>query len=200
MTTFRTITGMSQGEYKEKGSRFYAFAFPVTNPEEVQGHLLDLKKQHHKARHHCFAYRLGPQGKEFRAYDDGEPKHSAGDPILGQILSFELTDVLIVVIRYFGGTKLGISGLIGAYREAARQALQAGTIAEKEVFQLLLVTFLYPEMNRVMRLVKELRLTMVEQHFEHSCELTLQVPESKIDQVKGQLEQMKLIKFRFESG
>ena len=195
MASFRTITDVSQGVYKEKGSRFLAYALPVTNLEQVRTNLDNLKKEHHKARHHCYAYRLGASGDEYRAHDDGEPKHSAGDPILGQIMSFDLTNLLIVVVRYFGGTKLGISGLINAYREAAKQALQAAEIVQKENSTYFLLFFDYPDTNRVTQLVKEVDLTIVNQKFEASCEIVIKVPESKTAQVIHRLAKVPSIKF-----
>jgi uncharacterized YigZ family protein len=178
---YRTLSLESKGKYKEKGSKFEAYAYPVENFKKVQQHLDQLRQTHYKARHHCYAYVLGPEANEFRAFDDGEPRHSAGDPILGQIRSFDLTYVLIVVVRYFGGTKLGISGLVNAYREASKQALQAGTMVEKEPSQSWVLTFDYPDMNRVMRLVKELKLTVLEKNFEVQCKMTLMVLLSKLD-------------------
>ncbi len=187
---FRTLSLESQGTYKEKGSKFEAYAFPVEHMEQVQQHLAALRQMHYKARHHCYAYVIGPEANDFRAFDDGEPRHSAGDPILGQIRSFELTNILIVVVRYFGGTKLGISGLISAYREAAKQAIEAGRIVEKEPSQSWVLTFDYPDMNGVMNLVKELKLKVVWQHFEERYEMNLMVPLSKLDLLKERLEHL----------
>jgi uncharacterized YigZ family protein len=187
---YRTLSLESQGTYKEKGSKFEAYAFPVENLEQIQQHLDPLHLNHYKARHHCYAYVLGPEANEFRAFDDGEPRHSAGAPILGQIRSFDLTNVLIVVVRYFGGTKLGISGLVNAYREAARQALEAAKIVEEEPSQSWVLTFDYPDMNGVMTLVKELKLTVLEKNFEERCEMMLMVPLSKLDLAEDRLEHL----------
>ncbi len=187
---YRTLSLESQGIYQEKGSKFEAYAFPVENLEQIQQRLDQLRQTHYKARHHCYAYVIGPEAKDFRAFDDGEPRHSAGGPILGQIRSFDLTNVLIVVVRYFGGTKLGISGLVSAYREAAKQALEAGKIVEKEPSQSWVLTFDYPDMNGVMHLVKELKLKVLRQHFEERCEMMLMVPLSKLDLAENRLEHL----------
>ncbi|GJM27980.1 MAG: hypothetical protein DHS20C17_06150 [Cyclobacteriaceae bacterium] len=183
-----TLASHAQGLYKEKGSKFLGFAYPVKNTLQVEQRLTRLVKLHHKARHHCYAYVLGNLGDDFRSNDAGEPKHSAGDPILGQIRSFGLTYVLVVVVRYFGGTKLGISGLVNAYRETARQTLSASSIIKKEPFEIWLLTFGYPDTNEVMRLVKELDLIVVEQNFLEQCSIKLQVPESKQTQIQGRLD------------
>jgi len=181
---YRTFSLTSQGSYKEKGSRFNAYAFPVETKEQIQNQLTILRKTNYKARHHCYAYMLGQNGSEFKAHDDGEPRHSAGDPILGQLRSYTLTNALIVVVRYFGGTKLGVGGLIHAYREAAKQSIIANRIVEKELSQHLVMSFAYPDMNGVMKLVKEFDLTIVEQNFADRCELSLMVPLSKLVQTK----------------
>ena len=187
---YRTFSMASQGSYKEKGSRFNAYAFPVETKEQIENNITVLRKTNHKARHHCYGYILGHNGSEFRANDDGEPRHSAGDPILGQLRSYQLTNALIVVVRYFGGTKLGVRGLINAYREAAKQSIDANKIMEKEPSQHLVLTFAYPDMNRVMKLVKELDLTVNEQNFVDRCELSLTVSLSKLIQTKACLKQM----------
>ena len=200
---YRTLSLESKGTYKEKSSKFEAYAYPVENIEKVQQHLGQLRQNHHKARHHCYAYVLGPEANEVRAFDDGEPRHSAGDPILGQIRSFDVTNVLIVVVRYFGGTKLGISGLVNAYREAAKQALEAGTIVEKEPSQSWVLTFDYPDMNRVMNFVKKLELTVLEKIFEERCEMKLMVPLRKLDVAEKKLEllsEVKLTKLGIKIG
>jgi uncharacterized YigZ family protein len=131
--SYRTIQAPTEGIYKEKGSKFLAFAYPVETEADVKGHLERIKKEYFDARHHCFAYMLGADRKKFRAFDDGEPNHSAGDPILGQIRSKNITNVLVIVVRYFGGTKLGVGGLISAYKTAAEDALNRAAVIEKEV-------------------------------------------------------------------
>ena len=163
ITKYRTLSAPTTGFYKEKGSKFYAYAYPVSHTEHIQTYLTQLRKEHHQARHHCYAYVLQADGSEYRTQDDGEPKHSAGDPILGQIRSQNLTYALVVVIRYFGGTKLGMGGLIQAYKEAARLALEPAPIVEKELTEIWTLQFDFQQLNLVMRLVKELGLTIIGQ-------------------------------------
>jgi uncharacterized YigZ family protein len=171
ITSFSTLEKPSQGLYKEKGSKFLAFAYPVKNEMEIRERLAALRKEYFDARHHCYAWMLGPEKKEFRANDDGEPNHSAGDPILGQIRSNNLTNVLIVVVRYFGGTKLGVGGLIAAYKAAAADALREGNSIEEEVMVDLEWDFSYSNMNEVMRLVKEFDLHLLKQQFDTECKV-----------------------------
>ena len=176
--TFLTLSRPSESLYKEKGSKFIGLAFPASTEEEVKDILEELRKTYYDARHHCYAYIIGPKGEKYRANDDGEPNHSAGDPILGQIKSNELTNTLIVVIRYFGGTKLGVSGLIHAYKTAAADAIAANEIKEeviKEVFQ---IRYGYESTNEVMRLVKEFELDILEQEFTVDCRMQLAVRQS----------------------
>lgn len=174
--TFRTIQGPAQGQYKEKGSRFLAFACPVTQESEVKETMESLKKKYFDARHHCFAWVLGAAKSHFRAFDDGEPGHSAGDPILGQIRSRDLTDVLVVVVRYFGGTKLGVGGLISAYKTAAQEALNQAVIVEREVMTQLTLTYTYDATPEAMKLVKEFDLVITAQQFETQCVLHAAIP------------------------
>ena len=173
--TYLTLKAESQGLYKEKGSKFLAFAYPVESEQEIKEILETLKKQYHDARHHCYAYILGKDGQDFRANDDGEPGHSAGDPILGQIRSNNLTNILIVVVRYFGGTKLGVGGLITAYKTAAADAIAANEIITAVVTERVDFDFDYPDMNEVMRLTKLLDLKVINQHFDNRCSMTLEV-------------------------
>ncbi|WP_242927692.1 IMPACT family protein [Pontibacter vulgaris] len=173
--TYRTIAAPSEGLYKEKGSKFIALAYPVYSEEDVKEHLTELRKKYFDARHHCYAYSLGADKSRYRANDDGEPNHSAGDPILGQIRSADLSNVLVVVVRYFGGTKLGVSGLIHAYKTATAEAIANATIIEKHETALLQVHFTYPQMNDVMGLVKEYELAVRDQQFELECQMTLEV-------------------------
>lgn len=172
---YYTIASPSEGLYKEKGSKFIALAYQVHSEEEVKASMAELKKQFYDARHHCYAYSLGADMNRFRANDDGEPNHSAGDPILGQIRSAGLSNILVVVIRYFGGTKLGVGGLINAYKTAAAEAIANATIIQRHETALLRVHFEYPQMNDVMSLVKEYDLPMREQQFELDCRLILEV-------------------------
>ncbi|WP_018477156.1 IMPACT family protein [Pontibacter roseus] len=186
--TYRTIAAPSEGLYKEKGSKFIALAYPVYSEEEVKEIIVGLKKQYYDARHHCYAYSLGADKSRYRANDDGEPNHSAGDPILGQIRSADLSNVLVVVVRYFGGTKLGVSGLIHAYKTATADALASAVIEEKHEMALLQVHFAYPQMNDVMSLVKEYDLGVKEQQFELDCQLTLEVRKKLQEEVAAKLE------------
>jgi uncharacterized YigZ family protein len=169
--SFFTIAAPATGTYKEKGSKFIAFAHPVTDSEQIKTVLDGLKKHYFDASHHCYAWVLDADKKLFRAFDDGEPNHSAGDPILGQIRSRNLTDVLVVVVRYFGGTKLGVSGLIIAYKEAAAAALNTATSIEKFILRRLQIEFGYADTSLVMSLVKEFDLTIASQDFGERCVL-----------------------------
>jgi uncharacterized YigZ family protein len=169
--SYRTIKDTSEGSYKEKGSKFLGFAFPVISEEEVKQKISELKKKYFDARHHCYAYIVGVDRTKFRAFDDGEPNHSAGDPILGQIRSKELTNVLVVVVRYFGGVKLGVGGLISAYKAAAEDALNSSVIIEKEVLQGYAIEYPYISTPDVMKLVKEFDLEIRNQSFETDCKM-----------------------------
>ena len=194
--TYFTLKGNSEGFYKEKGSKFLAFAFVVSNKEEVKRLLSNLKKEYYEARHHCYAYVLGNQSEKYRANDDGEPGHSAGDPILGQIRSNSLTNTLIVVVRYFGGTKLGISGLINAYKTAAANAIATNAIIEKLIISELTIAFEYPQLNQVMKLVKDHELEIIAQNMGISCEMKLGVRLSLEKQVKARLLEMHQISMK----
>ena len=185
--TYLTLKSESQGLYKEKGSKFLAFAYPVESEQEIKEILETLKKQYHDARHHCYAYILGKDGQDFRANDDGEPGHSAGDPILGQIRSNNLTNILIVVVRYFGGTKLGVGGLITAYKTAAADAIAANEIITAVVTERVDFDFDYPDMNEVMRLTKLLDLKVINQHFDNRCSMTLKVRQAIHPELINQL-------------
>jgi len=173
--SFRTIQHPAEGLYKEKGSKFIGFAFPVQSEEEVKQRQQELRKKYFDARHHCFAYILGADKSRYRAFDDGEPNHSAGDPILGQIRSRNLTDVLVVVIRYFGGVKLGVGGLIGAYKAAAEDALNQCAVIEKEVMRTFSIEYAYSSTPEVMRLVKEFNLMLLDQQFGERCSMKAEV-------------------------
>jgi uncharacterized YigZ family protein len=185
--TYRTLAAPAEGIYKEKGSKFIALAYPVASEQEVKAIYAQLKKQYFDARHHCYAFMLGAAGTRFRANDDGEPNHSAGDPILGQIRSAGLTNILVVVIRYFGGIKLGVSGLIQAYRAATAHALAAARIVEKVDTAMLAVSFDYGQMNAVMSVVKDFKLEVKEQDFALSCRLVVAVRRNLVDQVLDKL-------------
>lgn len=169
--SYFTIASNAEGSYKEKGSRFLAFAYPVSSEGEIKERIEALKARYFDARHHCYAWILGPEKKQFRANDDGEPNHSAGDPILGQLRAKNVTNVLIVVVRYFGGTKLGVGGLIAAYRTAAEDSLRNAVIVEREVCSRILITYPYSSTPDVMRLVKEFDLRIIAQNFEADCSM-----------------------------
>ena len=172
--SYRTINKPAEGLFKDKGSKFLAFAFPVMSEAEIKEQLSGLRKQYFDARHHCFAWILGPDKKIFRAYDDGEPNHSAGDPILGQIRSNDLSNVLVVVVRYFGGVKLGVGGLITAYKKAAEDALQHAEIIEKQVTGTIEVRYDYASTADIMRVVNEFDLAIQSQKFGAECLLLAQ--------------------------
>ena len=177
--TYRTIKGPAEGFYKEKGSKFLAFAFPVRSTDEVKQHLEALRKEYFDARHHCYAYILGPTKDVYRVNDDGEPSGTGGRPIHGQLLSADLTDTLIVVVRYFGGVLLGASGLANAYKTAARDAIEHAEIVEKTIDVRYRLQFEYVLMNDVMRIVKEFGLTPMNQDYNLDCRLELSVRQSQ---------------------
>jgi len=187
---YKTIASSSEGQFRDKGSRFLAFAYPVESEEEIREIIMEIRKRYHDARHHCFAWRLGPEMSLFRVNDDGEPSGSAGKPILGQLRSRELTDTMVVVVRYFGGTLLGVGGLINAYRTAASEALDRAPIIEKRVETLLHIEFGYQVMNQVMKLVKEYELGMAGQQFDTRCTLRARVWIRDLPGVMGQLERI----------
>jgi uncharacterized YigZ family protein len=176
--SYLTIDSASEGLYRDKGSKFLAFAFPVNDEGEIRERLGSLKKQYHDARHYCYAWMLGASMDRFRANDDGEPYNSAGKPILSQIKSFRLTNILVVVIRYFGGTLLGVGGLIKAYKTASNEALQNAIIIEKHVHHVYTVKFYYSEMSLVMKVIKEMKLEPFDQIYEMNCEFKVNVPSS----------------------
>lgn len=185
---YQSIGGPSQGLFKDNGSRFIAFAFPVETEDEVKEHVSALKKEYHDARHHCFAYRLGYKGDVWRAADDGEPSGSAGRPILGQIDSMGLSDILVVVVRYFGGIKLGIPGLIRAYKTSTADALQQAAVVPKVAGKNWAVEFDYLSMNDVMKVLKEMNLTPGAQNFGENCSLNVRVRLSEEEIFKKKLD------------
>lgn len=188
--TYLTIQDKSEGIYTEKRSKFLAFAHPVETIDEIKDLLTDYKKKYYDARHVCYAYMLGPERTDFRVNDDGEPSSTAGKPILGQINSRELTNILVVVIRYFGGVKLGTSGLIVAYREAAAEALSAATVIERTIEETVTFTFPYVMMNSVMRVVKELNPRIVEQKYDETCIITLAIKRSMAPMLEERLNKL----------
>lgn len=186
---YLSIDSISRGYYQEKGSKFYAYVYPVTQEEAIKEHLDTLRKQHYDARHHCYAFVLKPlegQEERFRANDDGEPTHSAGDPILGQIRSSKLYDVLIVVVRYFGGTKLGVGGLVNAYRAAAADALAHNRIVRKVRREIIKIQFEYTATNEVQRVLHQYQAEIISQQFAQDCYYQLRVPQSQFEVAKQQ--------------
>ena len=190
---YKTISGTSEGYYTEKRSKFLAFAHHVDDVAQVKDIIAAYRKKYYDARHVCYAYMLGPERLEFRANDDGEPSSTAGKPILGQINSNELTNILIVVVRYYGGVNLGTSGLIVAYREAAADALAHATVETRQVEEIVKYSFAYPMMNDVMRIVKDMSPRIISQTYENICEIVLSIRKSEAEQLKA-----KLAKLSFE--
>lgn len=190
MDTYLTISSASQGIYKEKGSKFLAFAFPIFSEEEFKNHLSHLKKEYHDARHHCYAFKLGLTENEYRYSDDGEPNNSAGKPIYGQILSKNLTNVGIVVVRYFGGTKLGVGGLVTAYKEAAADTLQNATIINRTVNNFYQILFDYAIMSDVMNFIKKQNLEVSKQIFEEHCLVEFGIRKTEANSVVNELEKI----------
>ena len=178
-TTYRTIDTPAEGIFRDKGSKFIAYAYPVRHEDEVKEKLAAIKSAHPKARHYCWAYRFTPDRTIYRINDDGEPSGTAGRPILNTLLSFDVTDIVIIVVRYFGGTLLGVPGLINAYKTAAQEALHAATISERDVTDRYRISFDYLQMNDVMRIVKEGRLDIIQQDFDNRCTMILEVPLSQ---------------------
>lgn len=189
--SYRTITAAARGQYREKGSRFLAFAYPVSDENAIKERVAHLEKKYFDARHHCFAWMLGAERKSFRAFDGGEPNHSAGEPILGQIRSRDLTDVLVVVVRYFGGVKLGVGGLMNAYKTAAADALAHAAIVQKDVMAEVEIAYAYEATPDVMRVVREFDLDIQAQDFKSECMLKA---EYKLKDKKTFLERLALMK------
>ena len=187
---YRTISGTSEGYYTEKRSKFLAFAHHVDDVAEVKDIVAGYRKKYYDARHVCYAYMLGAERLEFRANDDGEPSSTAGKPILGQINSNELTNILIVVVRYYGGVNLGTSGLIVAYREAASDAIAHATIEVRQVEEIVRYSFAYPQMNDVMRIVKDMNPRIVSQTYDNTCEIVLSIRKSEAEQLKAKLSKL----------
>lgn len=192
--TFLTLAGESNGLFKDRNSKFLYYAFPVRSEEEVKERQAELKKKYYDARHHCYAFVIGRDGDFFRASDDGEPNHTAGDPILGQIRSHNLTNTLIIVVRYFGGTKLGVSGLINAYKTSASMAIEENEIIEEQVKERVSIHFPYPVMNDVMKLVKQYELEILDQEMTLDCKMTLEFREKLKETVLETLEDIQDLK------
>ena len=187
---YKTLKSGGEGYYTDKRSKFLAFAHHVSSVEEIKDILAGYRKKYFDARHVCYAYMLGPERKEFRANDDGEPSSTAGKPILGQINSNELTDILIVVVRYYGGVNLGTSGLIVAYREAAADAIAHSEIETRQVEEIITYNFPYPMMNDVMRIVKEMQPRIVSQTYDNTCEIKLSIRKSEAEQLRNRLQKL----------
>lgn len=187
--SYRTLAAPAEATLRERGSRFLAFAYPVASEPEIRGRLADLRKTYYDATHHCYGWRLGPEGGMQRSNDDGEPAGSAGRPILGQLLSHGVTNALVVVVRYFGGTKLGIPGLIASYRSAAAAVIEAGGMAERVVEAMIGVRFSFMAMNAVMRIVKEEQPRIVEQRYDNLCTMTLAIRRSRAEALTDKLKQ-----------
>ena len=195
--TYNTIISTSAGEYKDRGSRFIAYSIPVKSETDVKEQLELIRKRHHDARHHCYAYRLGPDKSAYRINDDGEPSGTAGKPIYGQILSKDLTNILIIVVRYFGGTKLGVSGLINAYKTSAREALEKATIVSKTINDIYEVEFEYNDTNSVMRIIKEEGLKPYEQVYEEKCMLKFAVRKNASNRVYERFNKINNLRMKY---
>ena len=188
MDTFLTISSESTGVYKDKGSKFLAFAYPVSSEEEVKEKVDFLRRKYFDARHHCYAYRLGADGGRYRANDDGEPANSAGKPILGQLAARGVTNVLVVVVRYFGGILLGVGGLVQAYKQAAADALDNAGIVTDVVTESYQLTFAYPDLNRVQKVVKDMNIECFGQDFNLNCAMKVKVKKSLAEEMKKRFE------------
>lgn len=199
MDTYLTLARISEGLYKEKGSKFLAFAIPVSDVEEVKEILKEKRKEYHDARHVCFAYVMGEKGEETRANDDGEPSGTAGKPMLGTLVPKGVTNVLLVVVRYFGGTKLGTSGLINAYREACLDALEQNEVVEKIVESRCDIQFEYPFLNDVMRIVKEENATIISQNFDNDCTMRISIRKRDEEKLRSRLSKVERLIFPDEA-
>jgi len=194
MDTFRTIAAEAQGIYKEKGSKFMAFAFPVKTEDEAVKKIDMLRKKYYDARHHCYAYRLGCNGELYRANDDGEPTNTAGKPILGQLLAFDISNVVVVVVRYFGGILLGTGGLIQAYKKASENALNNAEILTDIVTDTFSVSFDYSELNHVLKIIKDMNLKCFEQDFGMNCSMKITARKSLSEQLEKRLKTLKSLR------
>lgn len=195
LDSYKTIAAIAEGTYSEKRSKFLAFALPVETVDEVKRYVAEYQKRYYDARHACYAYMLGAERTEFRANDNGEPSGTAGKPILGQINSYGLTNILIIVVRYFGGIKLGTSGLIVAYRQAAIEALENATIIEKTVDDDITFSFEFPMMNSVMKIVKDLNPQIISQGYDTDCTMTLRIRRGLMPQLRERLSKVESLRF-----
>lgn len=196
--TYHTIEKPAEGIFRDRGSKFLAYAYPVINESELKSQLSILKSEHPKANHHCWAMRLTPDRSVFRLNDDGEPSGTAGRPILNTLLSQNLTNVAVVVVRYFGGTLLGVPGLINAYKTAAEDALKQATIIEKTVNDVYTISFDYLRMNDVMRIIKDDNLTVVEQSFDNNCSITVAIRQMQVNQAMAKLNKLEGVKTTYK--
>lgn len=187
---YKTIAATSEGYYTQLKSKFYSFAIPVDTVDQVKDIVAHYRKKYYDARHVCYAYVIGPDKSEFRANDDGEPSSTAGKPIHGQIVSRDLTNILVIVVRYYGGVNLGTGGLIVAYRSAAQEALDAAEIVEKQVEEVIVHNFQYAEMNAVMKVVKDTKCTVIAQNFDNDCTITLKIRQSEAEYLKERLKKI----------
>ncbi len=196
--TYLTIEKPTEAIFKDKGSKFLAFAYPVENDQQIKEILNQLKKEHHTANHHCYAYRLGADKMNFRANDDGEPNNTAGKPILGQIQSNDLTNILIVVVRYFGGTLLGVSGLINAYKNSAAEVIKTATIIEKQILFHYNIQFYFEHVNDVMKLLKQLDCKITSQQFDNNCEINFSIRKANSEQCEEKLKKIDGLKLDYK--
>ena len=195
--TYKTIAAPSTGLFKDKGSKFLAFAYPIASDDNVKALVLKLRSEHTKARHFCWALRLSPDRSLFRIQDDGEPSGTAGRPILNAMLSADVTNLLIVVVRYFGGTLLGVPGLINAYKIAAVESIKEASIIEKTINDIYQAEFDYLSINDVMRLIKEEQLIILEQNFDNTCSITLEIRKAQLNTVLGKLDKIDGVRVRY---
>ncbi len=194
--TYKTIGQLSEGIYKDKGSKFIAYLYPINSENDIKEIISSLKAEHSKARHHCWAFRLSPDRTVFRLNDDGEPSGTAGRPILNTLLSNELTNILAVVVRYFGGTLLGVPGLINAYKSATIEAVKNAKIIEKTVNSTFIIEFGHPQMNEVMKIVKEEDLKTSNHNFDLNCSFLLEIRQSQVNKVLSKLEKVEGLKWK----
>jgi uncharacterized YigZ family protein len=196
--TYLTIEKSTEAIFKDKGSKFLAYAYPVENDQQIKEILNQLKKEHHTANHHCYAYRLGADKMNYRANDDGEPNNTAGKPILGQIQSNDLTNILIVVVRYFGGTLLGVSGLINAYKNSAADVIKVSSIIEKQILFNYTIQFYFEHLNDVMKLLKQLDCKIINQQFDNNCEISFSIRKANSEQCEEKLKKIEGLKIEYK--
>jgi uncharacterized YigZ family protein len=196
--TYRTIEKPVEGIFRDRGSKFLAFAYPISNESELKNILFPLKNEHPKANHHCWAMRLGVDRSVFRINDDGEPSGTAGRPILNTLLSRDLTNIIIIVVRYFGGTLLGVPGLINAYKMATEEALKLAVVIEKTVNDVYTISFEYLQMNDIMKVIKDDNLTILNQAFDNDCSITLSIRKTQVNQALGKLSKINSVHTKYD--